>query len=109
MVRGRAAADGSGKLDRKALPAPDYGAGAGEFVAPRTEAERVLAQIFADVLGVDQVGVDDSFFDLGGHSLLAAVLTAQVTERFGVKVTLRRFLSNPSVGGINEYLSESQR
>jgi acyl carrier protein len=98
----------NGKLDRAALPAPDYAAGAGEFVAPRTEDERVLAQAFADVLGIDRVGLDDSFFDLGGHSLLAAVLTAQLAERFGVELTLNRFLRSPSVRAINEYLGERQ-
>jgi amino acid adenylation domain-containing protein len=95
----------SGKLDRRALPAPDFGAPAGgrEPASPR---EEILCELFAQVLGVARVGVEDSFFDLGGHSLLAAVLVARMTERFGVKLTLRSFLSNPSVQGIDSYLSE---
>jgi nonribosomal peptide synthetase DhbF len=55
--------------------------------------------LFAQVLGVDRVGPEDSFFDLGGHSLLAAVLMARLAERFGVKVSLKTFLVDPTVRG----------
>ncbi|MEV5884235.1 non-ribosomal peptide synthase/polyketide synthase [Streptomyces sp. NPDC052020] len=63
----------SGKLDRRALPAPDFGSGPGEreYTAPRTPAERTLAGIWAEVLGVDRVGVTDNFFELGGDSILS--------------------------------------
>jgi acyl carrier protein len=64
----------------------------------------MLCELFAQVLGVDRVGVEDSFFDLGGHSLLAATLVARLEERFGAKVSLKSFVSNPSVSGINNYL-----
>ncbi|MGH8966569.1 MAG: condensation domain-containing protein, partial [Actinomycetes bacterium] len=62
----------NGKLDRKALPAPDHQTATGQgYVAPRTEVERVQAQIWAEVLGVDRVGVEDNFFELGGDSILS--------------------------------------
>jgi amino acid adenylation domain-containing protein len=97
----------SGKLDRRALPAPDFSASASRR-EPASPREEVLCDLFAQVLGIDQVGVQDSFFDLGGHSLLATVLLAQLANRFGVELPLKRFFSNPSVRAVNEYLDESQ-
>jgi succinate-semialdehyde dehydrogenase/glutarate-semialdehyde dehydrogenase len=76
------------KLDRRALPAPDYAA-AGTFHAPATARERALRELFAAVLGIGQAGVDDTFFDLGGHSLLAAVLAARLVEQLSVKISLK--------------------
>ena len=92
----------NGKLDRRALPAPEYAAGRGR--APASPREQALCELFAQVLGLDQVGVEDSFFDLGGHSLLAAVLVARLTQQLGVKISLRTFMSNSSVRAIDGYL-----
>jgi nonribosomal peptide synthetase DhbF len=94
----------NGKLDRRALPAPDFSGVAGGR-APSTPREEILCELFAQVLGVERVGADDSFFDLGGHSLLAAVLIARLTERLGVKISLKSFMSNPSVSGVEEHLA----
>ncbi|HEY1627673.1 MAG TPA: amino acid adenylation domain-containing protein [Streptosporangiaceae bacterium] len=93
------------KLDRRALPAPDYGAGAA-LQEPATDTERALCALFAQVLGIDQVGVEDSFFDLGGHSLLATVLVARLVEQTGVKVSLKDFMGNPTVRAVGRYLDQ---
>jgi acyl carrier protein len=93
----------NGKLDRRALPAPEYAAGGGR--APVTAREQELCEVFAQVLGLEEVGVEDNFFDIGGHSLLAAVLVARLAARLAVKISLRTFMSNPSVRAIDGYLS----
>ncbi|MBD0024578.1 non-ribosomal peptide synthetase, partial [Gordonia sp. (in: high G+C Gram-positive bacteria)] len=87
----------AGKLDRKALPAPDFETVAAEFVAPATAVEAALSTAFADVLGADRVSVAGSFFDLGGNSLSAMRLAARASEILGVEVTVRDVFTAPTV------------
>jgi len=82
----------NGKLDRRALPEPAWGAAAG-LVAPRTEMERAVAEIWMDVLGLQRVGVEDNFFALGGHSMLILLLFTRMRERLGRRIDLTSMLS----------------
>ena len=90
------------KIDRKALPAPDLqAAGGAEFIEPRTETERAMAALWAEVLKVERVGAGDDFFRLGGHSLKAAQMNAKIRERFGVVLPLRNVFEDPTVAGVS--------
>ena len=81
----------SGKVDRRALPAPDWSVAQrdGEYVAPRTADEAQLAEIWQEVLHVEQVGVHDNFFVLGGHSLLATQVVSRIARELHVELPLR--------------------
>ncbi|WP_150116923.1 AMP-binding protein, partial [Pseudomonas syringae group genomosp. 3] len=88
----------SGKLDRKALPAPDSSQLQARYRAPHSEVEICLAAIWQEVLHAQQVGMDDHFFELGGHSLLAAQVIARIKTRLGVSLPLRVLFEKPLLG-----------
>jgi amino acid adenylation domain-containing protein len=93
----------SGKVNRRALPAPDYDAQLKDtFVAPRTPVEELLAGIWAEVLKVSRVGINDNFFELGGHSLLATQVVSRVLQTFAVALPLRALFEAPTLRTLAE-------
>src|SRR5205807_2968059 len=93
----------NGKVDRRALPAPDQLRPEleGNFVAPRTPAEELIAGIWAEVLRLERIGVHDDFFDLGGHSLNATQVVSRVREAFKVEMPLRALFESPTVEALS--------
>jgi amino acid adenylation domain-containing protein len=98
----------TGKVDRRSLPVPDLSGADAEipYVAPSTATEERMAAIWADVLGIDRIGVDRSFFDLGGHSLTAMRIMSRVQESFGVRLPLTAVFEKPSIAQISALLDE---
>ncbi|MEU3657580.1 amino acid adenylation domain-containing protein [Streptomyces sp. NPDC032161] len=96
----------SQKIDRKALPAPATTAERAHVV-PRDPAEEMVAAIWAETLGVEQVGAEDDFFDLGGHSLLATRVLARIRESFAVDLPLRRLFENTTVAALAAAVTEA--
>jgi len=96
----------NGKIDQRALPLPEKSRPdfADAFVAPRSEAEIKLASIWRDVLGREEIGMYDNFFDLGGHSLLATQVMSRIRETFNLNMPLRYFFEKPTVAGLAEFL-----
>ncbi|MFL6293189.1 MAG: amino acid adenylation domain-containing protein [Thermoanaerobaculia bacterium] len=97
----------SGKVDRRALP--EVGGEGGQdrpYVAPRTEIEAAVAEIFTQVVGVERVGVFDNFFELGGHSLLATQATWRLRETFGVELALRALFEAPTVAELSGVIED---
>jgi amino acid adenylation domain-containing protein len=92
----------NGKVDRRALPAPQSRSDEmGDYIAPRTELERTLADIWAQVLRVDQVGIQDDFFELGGHSLLATRVITHISDLLDVDLPLRVLFEKPTVEALS--------
>lgn len=95
----------NGKVDRKSLPVPPAPeATASAYRAPRTEREIALAAIFAELLGVEKVGVDDDFFALGGHSLAATRLASRVRETIGAEIPIKAIFEGRTVAALSEAL-----
>ena len=89
----------NGKVDRRALPAPENDPldHATDFVAPRNELEAHMADIWCEVLKLEQVGVHDDFFELGGHSLLAFRIVARLRDRLNLELSLLTLFNKPTI------------
>ncbi|HEX3531246.1 MAG TPA: amino acid adenylation domain-containing protein [Thermoanaerobaculia bacterium] len=98
---------GSGKVDRRALPAPESGGArfAAAYVAPRTSAEETIATVWQSVLGRDRVGIDDNFFEVGGSSLLLVQIHARLREALGREVTMVQLFRHPTIRALARFVS----
>ena len=96
------------KVDRRALPAPDYAAAEQEnrFLEPRTPLEEILVDIWGRVLYHDRVGIHDNFFEIGGHSLLATQVISRIRDAFQVELPLRALFEAPTIAGLAEKLEQ---
>jgi amino acid adenylation domain-containing protein len=97
----------NGKIDRRALPAPEGAGPETGFVAPRTPVEELVAGIWCEVLGLSRVGAHDNFFELGGHSLLATRILSRIRTVLGRDVPLRRIFNAPTVAGFVESIEST--
>ena len=97
----------NGKVDRKALPVPEPRGLSGQFVAPRNPVEEVVADAWADVLDLEQVGVHDNFFELGGHSLLATQVMGRIATGLAVELPLQVIFEAPTVAGLALRVSDA--
>ena len=91
----------NGKLDKQALPAPDWSLPEldGSYIPPRTQREMLLVQIWSEVLGVKHIGIDDNFFELGGDSILSIQIIARA-NRAGLQLIPRQLFQHPTVAGL---------
>ncbi len=107
---GDAAADTNGKVDRRALPAPEGDAFAQKrYEAPVGEVEVTLAQLWSELLGVESIGRQDNFFELGGHSLLAVQLISRMRQRLGIELSLQELFTQPVLMELAEQLAKAAR
>jgi acyl carrier protein len=98
----------NGKIDRPALPEPDaQSVASGEYRAPRSKLEEGLARLWADLLQVERVGLDDNFFDLGGHSMLALQMRAAIEADFGMDVSVVDVFGNATIRALVAHLERS--
>jgi amino acid adenylation domain-containing protein/non-ribosomal peptide synthase protein (TIGR01720 family) len=99
----------NGKVNRRALPAPEWTQEVAESAGARTPVEAGLLDIWAAVLKISEIGIHDNFFDLGGHSLLATQLVSRVRQTFAVELALHSLFERPTVASLSELIEEALR
>ena len=98
----------NGKVNRRALPEADFSGTQSEYLAPCNSTETALVEIWKDLLGVDTISVNDSFFDLGGHSLLATQVASRVRNQWQVDIPLRAFFESATIAALSELIESTQ-
>lgn len=97
----------NGKLDRKALPKPDFNQREKEYIAPSNETEALIAHIWQSLLQVERVGVTDNFFELGGHSLLATQFVSRLREESGYNLALKTIFTHPTINQLSQVIQDT--
>jgi acyl carrier protein len=96
----------TGKLDRRALPAPDFSSAHENYASPETPVEEKLIEIWAAYLPARRIGTHDNFFELGGHSLLAAQIIHRINQTFHLNLPMRSLFEEPTVAGLGLLIEE---
>ncbi|HEV7370001.1 non-ribosomal peptide synthetase, partial [Arenibaculum sp.] len=109
MMLDRLPLTANGKLDRRALPAPGQERSGADYVAPRSAAQALMAEIWAEILKRDRVGIHDNFFDLGGHSLLATRLIHAINQRMSARLSLSSLFRHPVLADLAAELERGKR
>ncbi|MDJ0903585.1 MAG: amino acid adenylation domain-containing protein [Xenococcus sp. MO_188.B8] len=95
----------NGKIDKRALPAPNFEKSSTEYISPRTAVEEKVAQIWTEVLKLERIGVNDSFFELGGHSLLATQIISRLRTEFKIELQIQNLLEAPTVTQLSDLIN----
>ncbi len=98
----------NGKLDKKALPEAKLDSSFNQYESPRNKVEEELALIWSEVLTVNNIGINDNFFDLGGHSLKATVLVSKIHKKLNVEIPLKELFETPTIKGISDFIKRSE-
>lgn len=100
----------NGKLERKSLPEPSlYINTRKDYIKPRNETEKKLLDIWCSILNIEEIGIDNSFFDIGGHSLKATVLVSKIRKEFSSEITLRQIFQNPTIRKLAEVVNQASK
>ncbi len=97
----------NGKLDRKSLPEPDLSAIQSEFIPPQTPTQEIIAKIWAEVLGIERIGIHDNFLELGGHSLLASLVISRLREALSLELSIASLFAAPTIATFSEQIGSS--
>ena len=98
----------NGKIDKTALPEPNFEGSLNEYEAPKNETEIIIASLWSELLGINKIGINNNFFELGGHSLKATVLISKIHKEFNKEVPLKEFFKSPTIKGLSEFLQNAE-
>ncbi|MEA5552827.1 amino acid adenylation domain-containing protein [Anabaena cylindrica UHCC 0172] len=99
----------NGKIDYHAFPIPDFSTPQNHYIAPITPTQKILANIWSQLLKVETIGIDDNFFNLGGHSLLATMLISRIRKTFNIEIPLRLLFEFPTISQLSEHIYNTEK